>query len=222
MGKKRKIRRIADVAEFENVLEYTDFQDSVKPAGSWHEKIFKNSHPIILELACGKGEYTIALARKYRLKNCIGVDIKGPRIWRGAKTALDEGLENVRFLRIFIDHLSEYFTPGEVEEIWITFPDPYIRKKSKRSKRLTSPKFLDIYRKVLKPGGVIHLKTDSPILYQFTLDTIREQGCILIENIFDIYHTEHSNELLNIQTFYEKMHLAEGKTIYYIAFQLNG
>ena len=221
MGNKRKTRRIAEVAEFENVLEYTDFEDSIKPAGLWNEKIFKNSHPIILELACGKGEYTLGLARRNPSGNYIGIDIKGPRIWRGAKTALKEGLDNVRFLRIFIDHLSEYFGPDEIDEIWITFPDPYIRKKSKRSKRLTSAKFLNIYRKLLKPGGLIHLKTDSPILYQFTLDTIREEGCSLIELNDNVYGNKHTNDLLTIQTFYEKMHLAEGKTIYYVAFQLN-
>ena len=221
MGNKRKIRRIAEVAEFENVLEYTDFEGSIKPAGLWNNKIFQNSHPVTLELACGKGEYTLGLARRYPSRNYIGIDIKGPRIWRGAKTALKEGLDNVRFLRIFIDHLSEYFGPDEVDEIWITFPDPYIRKKSKRSKRLTSPKFLNIYRKILKPGGLIHLKTDSPILYQFTLDTIREEGCTLIELNDNVYGNKHSNDLLTIQTFYEKMHLAEGKTIYYVAFQLN-
>lgn len=220
MGNKRKIRRIAEVAEFENVLEYTDFEGSIKPAGLWNNKIFQNSHPVTLELACGKGEYTLGLARRYPSRNYIGIDIKGPRIWRGAKTALKEGLDNVRFLRIFIDHLSEYFGPDEVDEIWITFPDPYIRKKSKRSKRLTSPKFLNIYRKILKPGGLIHLKTDSPILYQFTLDTIREEGCTLIELNDNVYGNKHSNDLLTIQTFYEKMHLAEGKTIYYVAFQL--
>lgn len=221
MGKKSKTRRISEVAQFENVLEYTDFEKRVKPAGVWNQQIFENSHPITLELACGKGEYTLELARRFPDRNFIGVDIKGPRLWKGAKTALKEHLDNVRFLRIFIDHLDEYFGTDEVNEIWIPFPDPYIRKKSKRSKRLTSPKFLDIYRKVLKPGGLIHLKTDSPILYQFTLDTIREQGCILKENIFDIYQNEQTNELLNIQTFYEKKHLEEGKTIYYIAFQLN-
>lgn len=221
MGKKSKTRRILEVAQFENVLEYTDFEERVKPAGLWNQQIFDIPHPITLELACGKGEYTLELARRFPKRNFIGIDIKGPRLWRGAKTALKEQLDNVRFLRIFIDHLDEYFGTDEVNEIWIPFPDPYIRKKSKRSKRLTSSKFLDIYRKVLNPGGLIHLKTDSPILYQFTLDTIREQGCILKENIFDIYQNEQTNELLNIQTFYEKKHLEEGKTIYYIAFQLN-
>ncbi len=221
MGNKNKIRRITEVAQFENVLEYTEFENKSKPAGQWNHHIFKKPQPITLELACGKGEYTLGLARRFKGRNFIGVDIKGPRIWRGAKTAIEDNLENVRFLRIFIDHLDQYFGKNEVDEIWIPFPDPYIRKKSKRSKRLTSSKFLNIYRNVLKPGGLIHLKTDSPILYQFTLDTIREQGCRLKENLYDVYHIKPVPELLEIKTFYEQKHLAEGKTIYYVAFQLN-
>lgn len=221
MGNKNKIRRIAEVAEFENALEYTDFEGLPKPAGLWRDTIFNNDRPITLELACGKGEYTLGLARKFPLRNVVGIDIKGPRIWRGAKTALRENLDNVRFLRIFIDHLSDYFGPDEVDEIWIPFPDPYIRKKSKRSKRLTSPKFLNIYRKLLKPGGVIHLKTDSPILYRFTLETLHDEGCTLLEQVDDVYKNQPANELLQIQTFYEKKHLAEGKKIYYIAFQIH-
>ena len=221
MGNKNKIKRITEVAQFENVLEYTEFENKAKPAGQWNQHIFKKPQPITLELACGKGEYTLELARRFPDRNFIGIDIKGPRIWRGAKTAIEDNLENVRFLRIFIDHLDQYFGKNEIDEIWITFPDPYIRKKSKRSKRLTSSKFLDIYRKVLKPDGVIHLKTDSPILYQFTLDTIREQGCQLKENIYDVYQQKPVPELLDIKTFYENLHLAEGKTIYYVAFLLN-
>ncbi|MEX2463801.1 MAG: tRNA (guanosine(46)-N7)-methyltransferase TrmB, partial [Balneolaceae bacterium] len=200
MGNKNKTFRISEVARFENTLEYTDFQDQKKPKGTWKSEIFKNQQPITLELACGKGEYTVELARQYKHRNFIGIDIKGPRIWRGAKTALKEELDNVRFLRIFIDHLDEYFEKNEIDEIWITFPDPYIRKRSKRSKRLTSSKFLDIYRKVLKPGGTIHLKTDSAILYHFTQETIRKEGCNLLENIDDVYLNATDHHLLNIQT----------------------
>lgn len=220
MGNKNKIKRIADVAQFENVIEYTDLQESERPKGIWKSDIFKNQNPITLELACGKGDYTIELARRNSERNYIGIDIKGPRIWKGAKTALEEELSNVRFLRMFIDHLHYYFDQDEVDEIWITFPDPYIKKKPKRSKRLTSSKFLNIYRKLLKEGGVIHLKTDSLILFNFTLDTIREEGCTLLRRVDNVYRDHPNDDLLNIQTFYEKKHLKEGKIIQYVSFKL--
>ncbi len=220
MGNKNKIKRIADVARFENVIEYTDLEESERPKGKWKNEIFKNQNPITLELACGKGDYAIELARRFPERNFIGIDIKGPRIWNGAKTALEEGLSNVRFLRMFIDHLHYYFDRDEVDEIWITFPDPYIRKKPRRSKRLTSPKFLNIYRKLLKEGGIIHLKTDSLILFNFTLDTIREEGCTILRRVDNVYRDAPNDDLLNIQTFYEKKHLKEGKIIQYVSFTL--
>jgi len=220
LGNKNKIKRIADVARFENVIEYTDLEESERPKGKWKNEIFKNQNPITLELACGKGDYAIELARRFPERNFIGIDIKGPRIWNGAKTALEEGLSNVRFLRMFIDHLHYYFDRDEVDEIWITFPDPYIRKKPRRSKRLTSPKFLNIYRKLLKEGGIIHLKTDSLILFNFTLDTIREEGCTILRRVDNVYRDAPNDDLLNIQTFYEKKHLKEGKIIQYVSFTL--
>lgn len=217
MGNKNKIKRIADVAQFENVIEYTDLEESERPKGIWKNEIFKNQNPITLELACGKGDYTIELARLNTDRNFIGIDIKGPRIWNGAKIALEEELTNVRFLRMFIDHLHYYFDKDEVDEIWITFPDPYIKKKSKR---LTSPKFLDIYRKLLKKGGVIHLKTDSLILFNFTLDTIREEGGTIVKRVNNVYRDAPNDDLLTIQTFYEKKHLKEGKIIQYVSYTI--
>lgn len=218
MGKD-KLRRFDEVDKFENVFEFTDFSEKPKPKGRWHKDIFKNDNPIILELACGKGEYTLNLARQFPVKNFIGIDIKGARIWRGAKTALQDQLDNVRFVRMYIDHLDEYFEKDEIDEIWITFPDPYPRK-SKRSKRLTSPKFQNIYNSLLKKDGVIHLKTDSDFLYNYTLKTISEERCRLYENIDDVYKEKPNDPLLTIKTFYEQMHLKKGKTIHYLSFRL--
>jgi len=221
MSGKNKRKRISDISRFPNVLEYTDFSDTAPPKENWNSDIFKNSYPITLELACGKGEYTVNLARKFPFRNFIGIDIKGPRIWQGAKIALEEPLDNVRFIRMYIDHIEHFFAKDEVDEIWIIFPDPYIRKKARISKRLTSPKFLNIYRKLLKPGGTIHLKTDSETLYHFTLATIEEESCKIIKTSEDLYREMSDDELLAIQTYYEKMHLKEGKTIRYIAFRLS-
>lgn len=219
MGRKNKLQRFSEIARFENVFEYTDFENTDPPKGRWKSEIFKNENPIVLELACGKGEYTIYLAEKHPNKNFIGIDLKGARIWKGAKYALEKGLSNVRFIRMFIDHLEEYFSKGEVDEIWITFPDPYPRK-SKVNKRLTSSKFLEIYRKVLKSGKPIHLKTDSDKLYRFTLETIKEEGCKMIRKVDDVYSEMPEDELLTNQTFYEKQHLADGRTIHYVKFLL--
>lgn len=219
MGKD-KLKRFGDVARFPNVFEYTDFDESSKPKGTWRRDIFKNDNPVVLELACGKGEYTVNLARKFPGKNFIGIDKKGSRLWRGAKTALEEPLPNVHFIRMFIDHLEEYFAPGEVDEIWITFPDPYLRG-SQTSKRLTSPKFLDIYRKILKPGAKINLKTDSDELYSFTLQVVRSENCKLIQKVDDVYREKPDDPVLSIQTFYEKKHLESKKTIHFVKFQLS-
>lgn len=216
---KNKLQKFEDVDRFSNVFEYTDFKETPKPKGTWHQKIFKNENPIVLELACGKGEYTVSLAEKFPDKNFIGIDKKGWRLWTGASLALEKPLPNVHFLRIYIDHLEEYFEKGEVDEIWITFPDPYLRK-SKSSKRLTSPKFLEIYRKILSPGATVHLKTDSDFLYNFTLETIEWENCRILDQVDDIYSERPDDPILTIQTYYEKMHLEEGKTIRYVSFRL--
>lgn len=212
MGHKKLIRFNA-INNFSNVLQYPE---SIK--GRWKE-FFKNDNPITLELACGKGEYSVNLGREYKDRNFIGVDIKGNRIYNGAKIALTEGLDNVGFLRIQIGQITEYFAPGEVSEIWIIFPDPFLRE-SKAKNRLTHPRFLHLYQQMLQPGARINLKTDSKELYDFTIETIAEQGCTVHENVVDIYGKGKATGALAIQTFYEKMHLAEGRTIYFVSFSL--
>lgn len=219
MGK-NKLQRYADNVAHENVIEHTEFSGGDTPAGQWEEKIFGNDNPIVAELACGKGEYTTSLAAKFPDKNFIGVDIKGDRIWKGARRALENGITNVRFLRCFIDHLDQFFGKDEISEIWITFPDPYL-KKSKVRKRLTSPKFLSVYRKVAAADAVLHLKTDSKPLFQFTESVIKEQGLQILSRFDDLYAQNPDDEILSIKTYYEKKHLAEGRTIQYIRFSLN-
>jgi len=188
--------------------------------GNWATTHFNNNNPITLELACGGGEYTVGLARKFPDRNFIGVDVKGNRLWKGAKTALEEGLNNVAFLRTRIEIIEHFFTPDEVSEIWITFPDPFPRA-SKVNRRLSSPFFLDKYRKLLKPGGLVHLKHDDPDFYQFTLDTIAEDARnTLLFDSADIYAAPLPYPELGIQTLYESFHLAAGKTIKYVRFQI--
>jgi tRNA (guanine-N7-)-methyltransferase len=218
---KNKLQKFEDMERFPNVIQYTEYWKCKRetPKGKWHREIFRNENPITLELACGKAEYTVNLARKFPERNFIGIDKKGWRIWSGAKTAIDEGLNNAFFVRMFIDHLHEYFAPGEVDEILIVFPDPFLRE-SRESNRLTSPKFLDIYRKVMKPGSIVHLKTDSPELFTYTLDVINEENCTIIDRCDDVYRERPGHELLSIQTFYEKMHLDEGRVIRYVAFRI--
>jgi|SRR5690606_26622785 tRNA (guanine-N7-)-methyltransferase len=212
MGQKKLVRFEA-IKQYKNVL-----QSPENMSGNWHQ-YFGNKNPIVLELACGKGEYSIGMGRQQPDKNFIGVDIKGNRIYVGAKTALEESMDNVAFLRIAIDNITNYFAPNEVSEIWIVFPDPFLRA-SKAKKRLTHPRFLHAYQKILKPGAVIHLKTDSKELFEFTLETIAECNCTIHEHIPDIYGQGKNTGWLGIQTFYEKMHLSEGRIIQYVAFSL--
>jgi tRNA (guanine-N7-)-methyltransferase len=212
MGHKKLIRFQA-VDTFSNVLQYPE-----NMKGNW-KNFFKNTNPVTLELACGKGEYSVNLGREHKDRNYLGVDIKGNRIYTGAKIALAEGLSNVGFLRIHIGQITEYFSAGEVDAIWIIFPDPFLRK-GKAKNRLTHPRFLYLYQQLLKPGGKINLKTDSKELYDFTIETITEQKCLIHENIADIYGKGLATGPLAIQTFYEKMHLADGRTIYYVSFSL--
>ena len=212
MGHKKLIRFRA-IETFSNVLQYPEDM-----RGNWNA-FFKNDNPITLELACGKGEYSVGLGREHKDRNFIGVDIKGNRIYGGAKIALQEKLDNVAFLRTQIDHLTKYFAPGEVSEIWIIFPDPFLRE-SRAKNRLTHTRFLHLYQQVLKPGANINLKTDSKELYDFTLEMIVEHGCTIQQNLADIYGKGLAIGPLAIQTFYEKMHLAEGRTIYFLSFTL--
>lgn len=212
MGQK-KLQRFAEIETFPNVLIYPEGMP-----GKWHT-FFKNDNPLTLELACGKGDYTLGLARRFPDRNFLGVDLKGNRIWRGAKTALQEPLPNAGFLRTQIDKLPNYFAPGEIAEIWITFPDPFLRN-SKSKKRLAHPKFLQLYQPLLAPGGTINLKTDSAELYAFTQEVIAASGCTLAEDIPDVYALPVIPPLLQIQTFYEGMHLEDGRTIRYLKFTL--
>lgn len=214
MGQK-KLVKFAEVNTFSNVLQYPE---DVK--GKWNG-VFKNNNPITLELACGKGEYAVGLGRLYPERNFLGVDVKGNRIWKGAKTALQEGLCNVAFLRTQIDRVNEYFAPGEVQEIWITFPDPQLRL-SKIKKRLTHPKFLRFYKQFLQPGGFVHLKTDSPQLYNFTKQVVLLYGLELLADDDNIYSRPLENAELGIKTYYESLDIAGSNKVHYLKFRLNG
>ena len=186
--------------------------------GKWND-FFVNKNPIVLELACGKGEYALGLGELFPDKNFIGVDLKGNRIWVGAKKALTLNLNNVAFLRTQIDKINEHFAKDEVSEIWITFPDPQLRK-SKAKKRLTHPKFLRHYQQILKPGGLVHLKTDSPDLYLFTKDVIELYGCTIIADHHNVYALENVPDVLKIKTHYEKLDIAQSNRIHYLCFSL--
>jgi tRNA (guanine-N7-)-methyltransferase len=209
----KKLFRFAQIKSFSNVHEYPE-----NIQGKWHE-IFKNKNPITLELACGRGEYTIGLARLYAGRNFIGVDIKGNRMYLGAKKALDLGLNNAAFLRTQIEMLPQYFSTSEVDEIWITFPDPQLRT-SKAKKRLTHPRFLRLYNQILKPGGFIHLKTDSPDLYNFTLTVIEMYGCQVHMLSDDVNTDDLDMPELEIRTHYESLDIAQSKKIHYLRFSL--
>ena len=189
--------------------------------GKWRKDWFRNENPLLVELGCGKGEYTVGLARNNRDRNYIGVDIKGNRIWTGAKQALEENLGNVAFLRSRIDFIDHCFAEGEVDEIWLTFPDPQPQKTRAR-KRLTHPLFLSRYRRFLKPGGLIHLKTDSTSLYEYTLEVIAEQNLKLRWHTNDLYRNCPPDrlELINIKTYYEALFTGKGEDIKYIEFSL--
>jgi len=212
MGQK-KLLRFAQIKEFSNVLEYP--QDV---SGTWNN-IFNNNHPIVLELACGRGEYAVGLGEMFSEKNFIGVDIKGNRMYLGAKKALDKQLNNVRFLRTQIEMLPDYFGKEEVDEIWITFPDPQLRT-SKAKKRLTHPRFLRLYQKVLKKNGVIHLKTDSPHLFRFTKLVSDMYGISVIESCDNVYAQSEIDKTLTIKTHYESLDIAGSNKIFYIKFSL--
>lgn len=208
----KKLQRFADIKTFANVLEYPE-----NMKGEW-KPFFKNTNPIVLELACGRGEYTVGLSKLFPHKNFIGVDIKGNRIYIGAKKCLQENLTNAAFLRTQIAMLPQYFNAGEVSEIWITFPDPQLRT-SKAKKRLTHPQFLRLYQQVLSADGYLHLKTDSPKLYQFTKRVIELYHLILVEDCNDVYAGSPAEEL-KIKTHYEALDIAQSKKIYYLKFKL--
>lgn len=212
MGQKKLIR-FAELETFRNVLQFPKDMP-----GKWNT-VFGNGHPVILELACGKGEYALGLGALYPEQNYIGVDLKGNRIWVGAKKAIRQGLDNVAFLRTQIDQIATYFAPGEVTAIWITFPDPQLRF-SKAKKRLTHPKFLRLYQQFLIPGGCIHLKTDSPDLYRFTKTVLSFYGCTVYADSDNVYGMEHIPQELMIKTHYESLDIAGSNRVHYLCFSL--
>lgn len=208
-----KLKRFADIATFPNVLQYPQGM-----AGKWSAH-FGNENPLVLELACGKGEYAVGLGRLNPRANHIGIDIKGNRIWVGARQALAEGLHNVAFIRSQIDKLTDYFAAGEVDEVWITFPDPQLRA-SRAKKRLTHPAFLRRYRKIIKPNGLIHLKTDSPDLYDFTRKVVELYGLETVRDIPDVQAEAAPPEALGIKTHYEGLDISGSHRIHYLCFRL--
>lgn len=209
---RKKLRKFAELETFPNVIQYPE---EITP--DWYFRYFGNDNPITLESACGKGEYTVGLARRFPERNFIGIDLKGARIWRGAKIALEEKLKNAMFVRADIRRLGELFTRDSISEIWITFPDPF-PKKSKAPKRLTSPQFLELYHHVLGPDGVVHLKTDDDNLFGYTLDLLKSLGCTIYKVSFDLYGDSLDDEILTLKTTYERRHLEAGKTIKYLKF----
>jgi len=222
LGRKNKLQRFAENRTFNNLFQYS-YEEIIKGfpyKGKWNE-FFGNNNRIVLELGCGKGEYTIGLARKYPDVNFIGVDIKGARMWRGLKTSQEEGLKNVAFIRTRINLIEYFFNEKEVDEIWITFPDPQV-KESRERKRLTSQNFLRQYSKFLKPEGIIHLKTDGLLLYDYTREVVEQEGHILLYANENIYGSDDlKNEVTGIQTFYEQKWLSNQTRIKYLEFRLN-
>jgi len=227
---KNKLTKFAEMLSFENVYQNYEYKRpqligagnvEVEMKGQWNQKHFGRDAPLVLELACGRGEYTVALAQRQPDKNFIGVDIKGARIYKGAKIAQQEGLNNAAFLRTRIELIEHFFEPGELNEIWITFPDPFL-KKSKANRRLTSKFFLEKYRRTLKKGGLIHLKTDSQPLFEFTQEVAHSlQWAHIEERNSNIYASDLPMEELEIKTYYEYMHLDNGLAITYTRLRLD-
>lgn len=223
MGSKNKLKRFRENETFGNVIQPTRDQlvnQNFDMKGCWNEKVFKNTNSLVLELGCGKGEYSIGLAKRYPNKNFIGIDIKGARFWRGAKTAVEENINNVAFLRTQIELIDHAFAEKEVDEIWITFPDPQI--KYKRTKhRMTNSEFLQRYKKILKPEGIIHLKTDSEFMHGYTLGLLHGAGHEVLYANHNVYKQEGSpDEVTSIQTHYESIYLEKNKPITYIRFKI--
>lgn len=223
MGSKNKLKRFRENETFSNVVQPSreELVDGTFPLkGKWNSDFFKNDNPIVVELGCGKGEYSVGLAEKYPDKNFIGIDIKGARFWRGAKTALEDNLGNVGFMRTQIELIEYAFAKAEIDEIWITFPDPQI--KYKRTKhRMTNTEFLQKYKNVLKEGGCVNLKTDSEFMHGYTLGLLHGEDHEILEANHNVYKNEYSpEEVVGIQTFYEKQYLEQGKPITYIKFRV--
>jgi tRNA (guanine-N7-)-methyltransferase len=222
---KRKLQRFDEIKTFPNVVHHPrqgpDIQD-LPLKNKWREEFFKNDNPLVVELGCGKGEYTVGMASRFPDKNFIGIDLKGNRIWRGAKTAHESGMKNVAFVRTRVDNIESIFGNDEVDEIWITFPDPQPQKPRER-KRLTSPGFLRRYKSVLKPGGIINLKTDNAGFYEYTLEVVKEQNLKLLDSSPDLYVDPSSRPeyLTTIKTYYEEKFTAVGHKICYVRFTID-
>ncbi len=224
MGSKNKLKRFKENETFSNVIQPTRedvLNNSLDLKGNWKQNFFKNDNPIVLELGCGKGEYSVNLAKMFPDKNFLGIDIKGARFWRGAKTALEENIPNVGFMRTQIELVDYLFDENEIDEIWITFPDPQI--KYKRTKhRMTNPDFLEKYKKILKPDGVVHLKTDSEYMHGYTLGLLQGMGLEIEYAHHDVYGTTNApKEVTDIQTYYESQYLAVNKKITYLRFHFS-
>jgi tRNA (guanine-N7-)-methyltransferase len=218
---KKKLKRFRENLTFDNLfqLSYTDIIEGFHLKGNWRKEYFGNDGPIVLELGCGKGEYTTYLATKHPEKNFIGLDIKGARLWRGCKTAIEENLRNVAFIRARIELIDRLFAADEIDEIWLTFPDPQLRQ-SRSKKRLSSPFFLEKYSQVMKDNGLIHLKTDNEELYNYTLDLVKSMDYQMIIAEDDIYGKGLEGDMTAIRTFYEKMFLENNIKIKYLEFKL--
>jgi tRNA (guanine-N7-)-methyltransferase len=215
---KNKLRKFEEMNGYAHVFQYPYGalqEKGFAMKGCWSARFFGNSCPIVLELGCGKGEYTVGLSRLFPEKNFIGVDIKGARIWSGARQALEERLTNVAFLRTHIELLAHFFAPGEVSEIWVTFPDPQMKKTNRR---MTSARFMQLYREILSDRGVIHLKTDSPFMYAYTCGMAAANRLPILARTDDLYHSLPADEILSIRTFYEQQWLDRGMTIKYLRF----
>lgn len=217
-----KLKKFSDLKTFTNVFQpdIKSPEESFVLKGKWAKEHFKNENPLVLELACGKGEYSVALAKANPNKNFIGIDIKGARIWAGSKYALENNLTNVAFLRIEIEKILNFFAPNEIDEIWITFPDPQ-PNKPRTKKRLTSPRFLQLYKQIIKPGSIIHLKTDNHPLFLYTKEVIDEYKYTVNTDIDDLYARENIDPILAVKTYYEQMFLDKGAKIHYLQFKIN-
>lgn len=214
-----KLEKFAENRRFPNLFEYGDLEEYrvENPKGRWRE-LFGRRGPLVMELACGKGDFALGYAERHPEAMVVGVDIKGARLWDGARRALNHGLSNVRFFRTFIEQLEQYVAPGELDEIWITFPDPYPKRRHKK-KRLVSPRFLKCYRRLLIPGGEVHLKTDSTLLWRYALETIPSEGGTWTRKVDDLYQEAADDPVLTIQTPFERQHLRDGKAIRYLRFR---
>lgn len=230
MAGKRKLEHFAEMKTFPHVFEPSleeVFHKPYKFKGNWRKEVFKNNKPLVLELGCGKGEYSVGMARKFPDKNFIGIDIKGARMWRGAKTSFEEKLANVAFLRTRIEFIESCFASNEVDEIWITFPDPQMKDRREK-KRLTGPLFIERYRQFLKPDGIVHLKTDSEFFYEFSVEQTKINQYEVLESTADLYGEKiasfdtDTQEILSIKTHYEGIFTEKGHKIHYLKFKIHG